>query len=666
MTKFFHGALATICVFSAFISSPPASAQAFPEGQPILDVSEVALLKEIEVSGFRFADAIGAKDADSLASLQDKSAVYRDLTQTIGADVTGLRAEMKANGRPLFEVTDGNVGRVIDLRWLRSPYARMRLVGVVNRLDKRDFDDVESCGETRLIYRMAYTIADPAFPKPLSSRMPFNLNVVYRVAKPQGGDCAAAARAWIPERRISDTKEKLSFLRNGPLDRARLTLKQIELNAQIVRFPSGQETEFGGQAAYVLRIFRADLTGGALKLTPRPLENTPDLAKLAADQALRARLIDYLASHTDAIDRGVFTIPEEFLATKAISYSTFGSARLANHPYAQLLKDSDLAKANFEKTSFIKTPKAMIERLDNASCTGCHQSNATAGFHFIGFDDGATSNLNLLKTAVSPHFYADEKRRDAYVRAVAAGREPNRFRPLSSTPPAEWNGVADGPPRYAPAAAGMACVADSAKGAFANGWNCGGGLSCTTLGANGKVPIEFGQCSLTDEKKIFAGHACFVGEIVNGPVPYNDRFKILRQINSFAPKPTQTQYNCRPPKIGVPAGLAYRQCTEDDKNFRGFTANGKPPPEICGLAGGKLFDDCVATNNFNKCLRASVVRGERPACGRDIFCREDYMCQGIPDDTPGVERVKDYGFCSPTYFLFQMRIDGHPDPLKKV
>jgi hypothetical protein len=61
-----------------------------------------------------------------------------------------------------------------------------------------------------------------------------------------------------------------------------------------------------------------------------------------------------------------------------------------------------------------------------------------------------------------------------------------------------------------------------------------------------------------------------------------------------------------------------------------------------------------------------VVRGNQPTCGRERFCREDYMCQAFPDDVEGAATtVKDHGFCSPTYFLFQMRIDGHPDPLRR-
>ncbi|MER9509693.1 hypothetical protein [Mesorhizobium sp. M0460] len=38
------------------------------------------------------------------------------------------------------------------------------------------------------------------------------------------------------------------------------------------------------------------------------------------------------------------------------------------------------------------------------------------------------------------------------------------------------------------------------------------------------------------------------------------------------------------------------------------------------------------------------------------------MCQSLPPDTPGIGKVKGIGFCSPTYFIFQMRIDNHATP----
>ena len=176
--------------------------------------------------------------------------------------------------------------------------------------------------------------------------------------------------------------------------------------------------------------------------------------------------------------------------------------------------------------------------------------------------------------------------------------------------------------------------------------------------------MKLAQCLLPPKSEaMFSGHPCLTGEIEsNESQPFNDRMKITGQFAAFAPAISRTDYNCRPPKIGVPGGLAYRACTDKDRNFAGFK-QGKPMPnEICGLVGGKKFDVCVATNNFDQCLGGAVNRGNRPACSADHFCREDYMCQAMPPDTPGIEKVKGIGFCSPTYFIFQMRIDNHATP----
>ncbi len=83
------------------------------------------------------------------------------------------------------------------------------------------------------------------------------------------------------------------------------------------------------------------------------------------------------------------------------------------------------------------------------------------------------------------------------------------------------------------------------------------------------------------------------------------------------------------------------------------------PAEVCGLAGGKDFDRCVATGDFAACQQQAMVRGMRPACGRDSFCREDYICQSLPADSGSGRQARrpipdEVGFCSPTYFLFQM------------
>jgi hypothetical protein len=416
---------------------------------------------------------------------------------------------------------------------------------------------------------------------------------------------------------------------------------------------------------YLMRIFAAVSSPGGLALRVKPLENTPDVARLKGDAELRRRLVAYVREKAQDIDRGVFRLPDAFLATKALSFSTYGSARLANHPFTELVSEQDLAALPYGRMPLARGPKALIERLDTATCMGCHQSNATAGFHFIGFDQPDVSPFNRVKIAVSPHFYAETFRRKAYVAAVAEGRAPNRFRPLPAAPPARWDGEAAPAPETA--GLGMPCIPAAAQPSFAATWSCPSAATCQVIGSNRRLGIEMGQCLPQRDEQVFSGLPCLAGEIASAAVPYRDTFAVKTQLHSFKLAPGPAGYNCRPPKIGVPGGLSYRQCTDADKRFARFRPADGIPDEICGLAGGRAFDRCVATNNFAQCYGASVVRGNRPTCGRERFCREDFMCQALPDNLADAEDVvRDFGFCSPTYFLFQMRIDNHPDPVRGV
>ncbi|RWA77793.1 hypothetical protein [Mesorhizobium sp.] len=619
-------------------------------------VDDPRLLAALDAKGFGFAGIFGAGGKDDLKTLYDAAPAYHAIIDIVAADVAALRAEMKAGGRPLYEVTDGNVGRIIDMRWLKTNAARFRLVGVVNRLDRRDFAELgkePGCGEVRFVYRLAYSFKKSG--KVLVSRLPFNFNAVYRVAADADGGCTGAAGRWTPQ---LDEAVDAGWLTGGPLEKPSLSFKQLELNAQVVRFPSGQETEFGGQAAYLMRIFIID--GAAV--SEKPLENTPDTARIAEDAQLKAKLADYVRANAAAVDLGVYEIPDEFLAKKVISWSTFGSARQANHPFTPLIDPEEFADLDYSKFSLARTPEALVERLDNGACQGCHQAGSTAGFHFIGLDDATTSPLNRIEVGISPHFHAEIPRREAWLQATVEGREPNRFRPLSFAPPAAWKET--GEVAYAPAETAMPCLVPEDAARFGNSWQCGSGTICTPIATASGVRTKLAQCLLPkDSPAMFSGHPCLTGTIAsNAAQPFDDRYKITGQFAAFAPAISRTAYTCRPPKIGVPGGFAYRGCDAKDLAFSAFKAGRPMPSEICGLVGGKKFDICVATNNFDQCLGGAVNRGNRSACSAEHFCREDYMCQSLPSDTPGAAKVKGIGFCSPTYFLFQMRIDNHATP----
>jgi len=629
--------------------------------EPVLYVEEPALLAQLEKSGYSFADLFAQDGDGDLESLYANAPAYRAIADTISADVAELRAGIGAGGRPLSEFTAAETGRVMDMRWLKTNAARFRLVGVVNRLDRRDFHQLSGetgCGELRLVYRLAYAFRKDGKGKLLSSRMPFNFNAVFDAMPDADGGCVGVAGRWTP---AIDENVDAGWLAGGPLDLTAMTFRQLELNAQVVRFPSGQEPEFGGQAVYLMRIFGLD----GDKITERTLENTPDVARIAADAALRAQLAAYVAGNAAAIDEGVYQVPERFLARKVVSWSTFGNARSANHPFGALFSPDDFASVDLSQGMLVRSPRALLERLDNGACQGCHQSGGTAGFHVIGLDDAYTSPLNRVEVGVSPHLHAELPRRAAWVSAVREEREPNRFRPLSFAPKAEWR--EDGTFAYTAAEAAMSCVAGEDAAAFGDTWSCGGGTACTTLAAGDGETIALAQCLLpASSPDMFSGHPCLAGEVTDAAdQPFNDRFA-LTQFAAFAEKASPSSYTCRPPRIGVPGGMAYRQCNEKDRAFQNFKAGRPMPREICGLTGGKAFDLCVATGNFDQCLSGAVQRGNRAACSADHFCRDDYICQAFPDDTPNVKKVKGVGFCSPTYFVFQMRIDNHATPWSRT
>lgn len=632
-----------------------ALAHAASAQEPVVFVEDRAVLTALEDKGYGFEDLFGKGRKSDLAGLYAKSPAYHTIVETIGADIGALRAEMKAAGRPTYEQTTAEVGRAFDMRWLKSDATRMRLVGVVNRLDRRDFTDMRGeggCGEVRLIYRLAYSFKYKN--RTLASRMPFDFNAVYTAEPDADGGCTGVAGRWMPQ--VDDTVDA-AWLAGGVLDKAHLTFKQLELNTQVTRFPSGEEPGFGGQAAYLMRIFGID----GDTVTEQPLENTPDQTRLSADAGLKARLAAYVRDNVASIDTGVYEIPGEFLATKVISFSTFGSARQGNHPFLPLLDAGDLAGIDYSGLKLLRSPQALVERLDNGSCQGCHQSGSTAGFHFIGLDDATTSPLNRIEVGVSPHFHAEIPRRIAYVEAVTQGGTPNRFRPLSSGPPAKWD---DGRIEYLSAEITMSCHMPGDARKFADDWQCGSGTVCTTLSDAPGMGLQLAQCLLPkDSEAMFSGHPCLTGEISAGQSqPYNDSQEITGQFAAFEPAISRTKYTCRPPRIGVPGGIAYRNCTKADRSFAAFKPGQPMPNEVCALVGGKKFDLCVATGDFDQCLGGAVNRGNRPACSADHFCREDYMCQSLPPDIPGKSKIRGIGFCSPTYFIFQMRVDNHLTP----
>ena len=591
---------------------------------------------------------------------------------------------------------NGNVARVFNEKWLGSSDGLFILSGVVNRMDRRDFDPAY-CGELRFIYRLGYEVRMNG--KTYASRMPFTVNMVFSYAD-DGRNCQDIASLWRIQGIDNDDPAVIAQrLLQGPLDFSRLIFKQMEINAQVVRFPSDLENmenrKFAGQAIYWMRIFA--LKDG--KFQPAKLENTPDVQAILKDPAKQKQLQDYLSSHMAEIDNGAFRMPESLQADIALSFSTAGSARVANRPFDLVVGKEQAAQlvaaagGPAKSLKFVQSGAGLLERLNTSSCMGCHQSSSTAGFHFLGvdrFDLGrdpdaikAALDGNKLQLPFSPHVYAELARRKDHVERVALGQAPNTYRPHPSAPAAAWENAG---PAYAAAGDNMPCplnadLANTAK------WSCNAArnLSCQPLVTNASASSHLGQC-MPAAQNISAGLSCRSNAIDDSTAKNAARNPLGFNLHSFTDRVGKEElvykipegklsgydYNCRPTKIGVPLGRITRPCKPEEANLSAIRA-GSMPNEICAVVGGKGFEQMAKGYFDSGIFAAGVGRGLLNTCTPSRFCREDYICQEMPDFVTGAKfnvsaqalnslRSRKIGFCTPTYFVYQLRLDGHPNP----
>lgn len=411
--------------------------------EPVLLVTSPAALQAAERSGASFAHWTGeAPGSDGIATNQAlmRSPAWRSIAEPLGASLTGIQRRDRQAGVGISKYPH----RLFDARWLASPDAFFELVGVANRMDRRPFQS-GACGETRLVYRLAYRTAA------MQSRLPMTVNVELRGDAPDAdGSCASTAKRWQPPQASMTDEATGRWLvsADGPLAPQRLALAriaQVTTNLQSVRWPSAVRPDLGGHAEYMLRAFRWN--AGAKRFDVAPLENTPDIAKLKANAPLRKELQQWLQQPANlrALDEATLQIPEKFLATEAVSVAPRGLERLANRPFEQLFAPGEWQAVQGSRT--LQSPQAVLRRLDDLSCAGCHQSRAVAGFHLLGVDRRGASRTfttgNAPAVPHSPHVQDELVRRGAYVRASLSTPRPDPFRPLAE--PDDANTVADKP-----------------------------------------------------------------------------------------------------------------------------------------------------------------------------------------------------------------------------
>ena len=506
------------------------------------------------------------------------------------------------------------VHRQFDLRWLSSPDTRFELIGVVNRMDRQVFNP-ESVGETRLIYRLAYTRTQRGMT--VDSRLPMTINVVYWQ---RGGDDRRAIQArWQADPELAGA-ELAAWLRAdghalAPAQLDPKLIKSVEIDVQTERWPATIRPDMAGHAEYLLQVFQPDEAhDGSWRASP--LENTPNLALLGRDARARADLLDWLRApeQREAIDHGTLVVPERFLATSATSVTPRGFARLANRPWSQLFTVDDFADYDFEGLSTVRSPAALLRRLDGLSCQGCHESRSIAGFHLLGAERDPDKAVDALAVFSSPHLEGELERRRVWHAAVQDGQAASEARPLSEH---ERNR----------GAWGTHCGLGDPG--FAD-WTCNDGLVCIKLGDG-----ELGTCLEPGRGQV--GGVCEVGEIKARADHHKDRVTKVEQ-RSCADGGV-----CNDNRVGFPEGMCAFAC--------GSSAGG--PESSCGVIPNlRSFNDCLAARQpFAACIEKAAFPAGMRSCSVDAPCRDDYICARTGSDA---------GVCLPPYFLFQLRVDGHP------
>jgi hypothetical protein len=578
---------------------------------PVLLITDREALAALEQRNLGFARvALGHEGPDDTATLA-RDPRYVSIQQRLVAD---LRELVQGDPSAGVEVR-GHPHRIFDERYLRSRRARFELVAVVNRLDRRFFTP-GSCGELRLVYRLAYRQQEGA--SVLASRLPLTVAVELRVDEDGTAFCREQARRWLlPPGLTGRALAERMVADDGALfaaSRGRAPILRLNTNMQSVRWPSAVRPRLGGHAEYVLRSFVPHTQSGLY--VPHKLENTPDVAKIARNPGLKRALAEWLlkAQAAGQVDSGLMQVPDAFLAESVVSVTPRGLARRANRPFRGLFDPALFADAVQPDARFARSPEAILRRLDDLTCSGCHQSRSIAGFHLLGEDDGGAHG-NALAVSSSPHVFTELERRRSFVQALARGEPVDLVRPFAERGEHEQGGYAAhcglGDPGF-------------------RHWTCADGLRCDPYDA------------ATDEQTV---GVCLPLEPQTGDPCEPDR--VLPNVDAHRDgtskgEPRACPFVCERTSVGFPGGMCAGRCEQ------------LGPEAACGaIAVLSPFNACLARKQpFAACVRDHVRPAGLRACNERSPCRDDYVCvQGASG-----------GVCLPPYFVFQMRVDGHARP----
>ncbi len=408
--------------------------------------------------------------------------------------------------------------QLFDRAQLYSPDARFVLSGVVNRMD-RAYVAPDDCGEVRLLYRLTQTNAEAIGEAAVTPRLPMTLNVVVRargadanIAAGKPLTCGELAKRWLATAGLTATGKDLVLKLSGPngllATIAPESIVRIETNLQIAHAPKSATRDF--RTDYAMRVFDYDAASKTFVVSP--LENQVDRDRLLADNDLardfKAWLLDPV--HFAELDRGTIVIPDRFLLKGAVAPTPVGFAASKLQAAFGLVAGEDAtpnplfskedvvaalagAAQNGATLQNIRSAAGFERRLNDMSCTGCHQTRGIGGFHFPGVDWMAAKPSNTTVVPASPHFFGDQVRRRDILTAFAAGKTPDFSRGFASRPQARGSTELAGT-EY-DNGWGAHCYVRGAKPADNDksfgGWTCADGLTCQTSSPGTRMGMCF-------------------------------------------------------------------------------------------------------------------------------------------------------------------------------
>jgi len=570
-------------------------------------VDDPQVLERLERKGYALGDLLGG-EGGATNRLHETSVAYSDMVKLLSLDQDLLAARDPESG-----VGFGNLHRAFDVGWLRAEGARFELVAVVNRLDRKHVRP-GGCGERRLVYRLAYAKGSA------KSRLPMTLNLVLEQNPgPNESGCQGVAKRWMAVDHAAATETALRESVLAPPFR----VLRVETNIQSVRYPSGVRPGLGGHAAYVLRVF--PMKNG--RLSVGSLENTPTVT---LDGAGRRMLRKFVRENLSAVEDGTLVLPEHFLARRSVSVAPRGLLRSANRPYRKVLgaPRTLFRGINLRRFTGLKSPKGAMRRLESMTCKGCHQSNSLAGFHLLGRERDPDERWNAMAVGLSPHLVGALDWRQQFLKREAEGTVAPPRRPFAERTSGGGSRAACG-------------LGDPAF----KGWTCDPGLTCRN-----RLGDDVGTCG--PAAPLPPGAGTELSTLVLGHGKKADRVRTRKRL-PCAPFGLQKKGE-RGAKSsnGFPGGMCHAPCSVYGE---------RKDEAVCGpipFHGGKLFGGftkCLASGKatFSKCAAASSQPTWLARCDLSTPCRKDYLCSRVPN------LPADQGACVPTYFLAQLRVDGH-------